>query len=241
MAELDHDHSPEAIQERLAGQPVHSYLRDWVYGGIDGTVTTFAVVAGVLGAALPDRVVLILGVANLLADGFSMAASNYLGTIAERDEFEQIEATEHRHIDMHPEGEREEIRQIFRDKGLRGDLLEQVVKEIARNRPHWVRTMLTDEYGLPRAVRSARLAAATTFSAFFVCGAVPLLPFALQLAEPFGLATVLTGVVFVAIGSLKARWSVRPWWRSGLETLAIGAIAAGLAYAVGALLGWMGR
>ena len=72
----DHDHHPEAIRERLAIPPSVSYLRDWVYGGIDGSVTTFAIVSGVVGASLAPSVVLILGAANLFADGFSMAASN---------------------------------------------------------------------------------------------------------------------------------------------------------------------
>ena len=74
---LEHEHTPTAIRERLAAGPRNSYLRDWVYGGIDGSVTTFAVVTGVVGASLSPTVVLILGVANLLGDGFSMAASNY--------------------------------------------------------------------------------------------------------------------------------------------------------------------
>jgi VIT family len=83
---MEHEHSPEAIRARLATEPRHTYLRDWVYGGIDGAVTTFAVVSGVIGAELAPGIVLILGVANLIADGFSMAASNYAGTRTERDE-----------------------------------------------------------------------------------------------------------------------------------------------------------
>lgn len=80
---LEHEHTLEAIRTRLARRAPHSYLRDFVYGGIDGAVTTFAVVSGVAGAELGTRVVLILSVANLIADGFSMAASNYSGTRAE--------------------------------------------------------------------------------------------------------------------------------------------------------------
>src|SRR5256885_14766091 len=80
---LEHDHSPEAIRKRLADGPRHNYLRDWIYGGIDGSVTTFAVVTGVTGSGLSTLVILIMGFANLVADGFSMAASNYLGTKAE--------------------------------------------------------------------------------------------------------------------------------------------------------------
>ena len=86
-AEIVHDHSTEAIRERLESGNEASYLRDWIYGGIDGAVTTFAIVSGVIGADLSTKVILILGAANIVADGFSMAASNYTGTKAENEEF----------------------------------------------------------------------------------------------------------------------------------------------------------
>ena len=118
---LEHEPTLEAIRERLARSLSHSYLRDWVYGGIGGAVTTFAVVSGVTGAELGARVILILGAANLIADGFSMAASNYAGTTSERQQLEQAAAIERRHIEQEPEGERTEVREIFRRKGLEGD------------------------------------------------------------------------------------------------------------------------
>ena len=77
MVKLEHAHTVEAISARLAKDPKVSYLRDWIYGGIDGAVTTFAIVAGVVGANLSSSVIIVLGLANLLADGFSMAAGNY--------------------------------------------------------------------------------------------------------------------------------------------------------------------
>ena len=167
---MEHEHSPAAIQARLLAGPRHNYLRDWVYGGIDGSVTTFAVVAGVVGAHLSTGVILILGAANLLADGFSMAASNYLATKAERDDAEHLEAIEQRHVEADPEGEREEVRQIFGAKGLRGEELERVVELVTSDRALWVRTMLTEEYGLPWEVRSPWRAGLSTFSAFLFCG-----------------------------------------------------------------------
>lgn len=233
---LEHDHSPEAIRERLSSAPPQSYLRDWVYGGIDGAVTTFAIVTGVAGARLSPRIVLILGLANLLADGFSMAAANFLGTRSERDQLARLEAIEQRHIDEIPEGEREEVRQIFGAKGLDGETLERVVEAITADRTRWVRTMLREEYGMPEAVRSPTRAAASTFVAFLLCGAVPLLPYLLGLTNAFGTAAAATGLVFFGIGSLKSRWSTRTWWSSGLETLAVGTAAAAVAYAVGRLL-----
>jgi len=79
---MEHEHTVDAIRERLAAGPHQNYLRDWIYGGIDGLVTTFAVVSGVVGAGFSPWVILVMGFANLFADGFSMAASNFLGTKA---------------------------------------------------------------------------------------------------------------------------------------------------------------
>jgi VIT1/CCC1 family predicted Fe2+/Mn2+ transporter len=129
-AELEHSHTNEAIRARLTRDPSINYLRDWIYGGIDGVVTTFAVVAGVVGADLPAAVVLVLGLANLVADGFAMAAGNYTGTQAERDDYDRLLAVERRHIATIPDGEREEIRQIFAGKGFSGDELERIVAVI---------------------------------------------------------------------------------------------------------------
>jgi VIT1/CCC1 family predicted Fe2+/Mn2+ transporter len=205
-----------------------------VYGGIDGAVTTFAVVSGVVGAQLSPRVILILGAANLVADGLSMAAGNYLATRAEHEEFRFAEAVERRHIETVPEGEREEVRAIFRRRGFEGELLERVTEAITADRDRWIQMMLRDEYGLPAAVRSPWRAAGSTFSAFLLCGLVPMAPFALGLAEAAWIAAVAAGLVFATIGAMKSQWSVSSWWRSALETLAVGSAAAAVAYGVGA-------
>jgi VIT1/CCC1 family predicted Fe2+/Mn2+ transporter len=233
---MEHEHSAEAIKQRLALGPHHNYLRDWIYGGIDGSVTTFAVVSGVSGARLSPWIILVMGFANLFADGFSMAASNFLGTRAEHEDLERLEAVENRHIDLEPAGEREEVRQIFEQKGFAGDDLTRIVDLVTADRKRWVQTMLTEEYGLPYAVRSAWIAALSTFSSFLVCGVVPLLPFLFKLPNAFTLSLAMTGAVFFVIGSVKSKWSTASWLRSGLLTLGVGAIAAGLAYGVGVAL-----
>jgi vacuolar iron transporter family protein len=233
---MEHEHTYEAIRQRLAAGQPHSYVRDWIYGGIDGTVTTFALVAGVIGARLSPRVILILGGANLFADGFAMAAGNYLATRAEHEEFQYTEAVERRHIEVDPDGEREEVREILRRVGIFDELLDRVVATITADHDRWVRMMLRDEYGLPAAVRSPWWAAGSTFSAFLVCGLVPLVPFVAGWKNPFGVASTATGLVFVLIGALKSRWSIRPWWYSGLGTLAVGGGAAAVAYVIGSWL-----
>ena len=233
---LEHGHHPGEIARRLEKGPKVSYLRDWVYGGIDGTVTTFAIMAGVVGASLSAGVVIILGVANLLADGFSMAAANYTGTRAEHDEYEQLRRMEERHVDLAPEGEREEVRQIFEAKGFKGEALETAVEVITARRERWIDTMMAEEHGMPAVIRSPLKAAMMTFIAFVLCGAVPLMPYALMLPNPVLPSVIMTGLTFFGIGSLRSYWSPTPWWRAGLETFVIGMAAAGVAYVVGALL-----
>ncbi|MGD9563286.1 MAG: VIT1/CCC1 transporter family protein [Pyrinomonadaceae bacterium] len=232
---LEHEHTKQAIAERLAAGEKHSYLRDFVYGGIDGAVTTFAIAAGSIGADLSPKIVLVLGFANLAADGFSMAASNFLGTKAETDELSRVREIERRHIEVDPAGEREEVRQIYAAKGFDGPELERVVELVTADTDRWIETMRAEEYGLPRSVRPPLKAATATFAAFVVCGLVPLLPFLFALEHTFFLASILTGIVFLAVGSVKAKWSTTAWWRSGIESLAIGGIAAILAYTVGIL------
>ena len=228
---LEHSHTKEAIRTRLARDPGISYLRDWIYGGIDGVVTTFAVVASVVGADLSSRVVLVLGLANLVADGFAMAAGNYTGTQAERDDYNRLLAVERKHIAVVPDGEREEIRQIFAGKGFSGDNLERIVGVITADESRWAKTMVVEEYGLAPTPKAPALAALSTFAAFMICGLVPLVTY----LGAGGLVScvVATGVVFFAIGAIKSRWSLTAWWRSGLGTFSIGMFAAALAFWVG--------
>ncbi len=236
------EHTPHAVRKRLADGPRHSYLRDFIYGAIDGAVTTFAVVAGVVGAQLAPGIIVILGAANILADGFSMAVSNFLGTRAEEELREKMRRIEREHIAHYPAGEREEIRQIFAAKGFTGEDLERAVKTITSDVDRWVDTMLTDELGVALQGPNPYRAAWSTFIAFVVIGSLPLLVFIYEVAfdvvipAAFAWSSLMTGVAFFIIGAIKSRFIGHKWWTSGLETLGIGAIAAGLAFAVGVLL-----
>lgn len=234
----EHGHSKEEIARRLAtgGTNGSGRLRDAVYGAMDGAVTTFAIASGVEGAGMAPSVVIVLGIANVLADGFSMAAANYLGTKADRDERRRLTAVEQRHIRDFPEGEREELRQILQHLGVSGAALESAVRSVSARPEKWIQLMLTGEYGLAPAEPDPAAAALTTFVAFMLAGSVPLLPFLLPIADPFPVAAAATGAVFFAIGASKSRWSLARWYASGLETLLIGSGAAALAYLAGSLL-----
>ena len=235
-------HTPDAIQERLKTKPAHNYLRDFIYGAIDGAVTTFAVVSGVAGAQLSTGIVIILGVANLIADGFSMAISNYLGTRTEKQLLERARKREERHIDNIPDGEVEEVRQIYAAKGFKGDALDKAVEVITSDKKLWVNTMLTEEWGLPLEARSPYLAGLVTFIAFVIVGVLPLLAFIYHMIDPsaisnpFFISAAVTGIAFFIVGALKSRYVEHPWYIGGLETFIVGSCAAALAYGIGALL-----
>lgn len=231
----EHGHQLSEIRKRLAEPKKRGFLPDAVYGGIDGAVTTFAIVAGVAGAGLSSTVIIALGVANILADGFSMAAGNYSATKSELDDVVRLRAVEERHIREEPEGERLELKEILRGKGLSGRLLDEATDAIAMNRQSWIDMMLVEEYGVSLAPPHPMRSALTTFGAFLLAGIVPLLPFILAMEQPFMIAIIATGVVFFLIGTLKSHWSLTSWWRSGSETLLIGGAAALIAYGAGSL------
>ncbi|CAM4324839.1 VIT1/CCC1 transporter family protein [Vreelandella rituensis] len=232
------DHQPTAVRDRLATPVRASTLPDAVLGGIDGCVTTFAVVSGAFGAGFSPQVALVLGFANLLADGFSMAVSNYEAGQAQLAQIASAERTERQHISLVPEGEREEIRQLFRAKGFEGKQLEQVVEVLCRDPDVWVTTMLHEEYGLSAAGLNPLRAALATFAAFLAVGILPLIPYALPglgITTQFLTSLGLAGGVFLGIGMLKSAVYGLPAWRSGLRTLFMGTAAAGLAFATGYL------
>jgi len=185
---LEHSHEPEAIRERLSQDHTPSYLRDAILGGIDGCVTTVAVIASVAGAGLPGMVAFVLGIASLIADAFSMGVSNYQAVKSDDDARDRLRDQEARHIELDPGGEREEIRQIFKQKGFEGEALENIVETISANERLWINTMIQEEFGHPLSGPSPWKAALATFGVFIGVG---LIPFAVSGALPRRRADVL--------------------------------------------------
>jgi VIT1/CCC1 family predicted Fe2+/Mn2+ transporter len=161
-----------------------------------------------------------------------------LSVKSERQQVERVRRDEEEHIVHVPEGEREEIRQIFSTKGFHGDVLESIVEVISRNRRLWVDTMLTEEHGLQLAGRRPLRAGLSTFTAFVAVGLMPLLPFLTGATNvgAFRASAFTTAVAFFAVGTVKGWVLRRSMLASGLETLLIGSVAAALAYAAGYLI-----
>ncbi|WPP50175.1 VIT1/CCC1 transporter family protein [Catalinimonas niigatensis] len=218
------------------------YMGEFVYGGIDGSVTTFAVVAGAAGADLSASIVLILGFANLIADGFSMSVGAYLSTKTERDNYEKHKNIEYWEVENLPEREVEEVREIYQAKGFEGELLEQVVAKITENKDRWVDVMMKEELEMTPESKSPLAIGMVTFLSFIAIGLIPLLIYVysyiagIETENTFTIASVLTSLAFIGIGWLKSYVTQTNQLRSILETLSLGASAAILAYFVGDFL-----
>lgn len=220
---------------------IKKYLSEIVYGGIDGSVTTFAVVAGAAGAQLDSSVIIILGFANLFADGFSMSVGSYLSNKSDLHNYELNKQKEYLEVHYNPEEGREEIRGIYEKKGFEGELLEQIVLKITSNKDVWVDTMMKEELELAPLTKSPLSMALATFGSFILLGFIPLLVYVLDYinALPINLffwSCGLTALVFIAIGALKSLVNERSVIRGIAETLLLGVLAATVAYFVGALL-----
>lgn len=231
----DHDHREQIQHGEI---PYQEYLGEFVYGGIDGAVTTFAVVAGAVGADLSISVILILGFANLLADGFSMSVGAYLSTKSEIDTFEKHKKIEEAEVEEVPEIEREEIREIYRNKGFEGELLDRVVEVITSDKDRWVDTMMKEELEMVRESKSPFKVGLVTYISFVVVGLIPLLAY--LFGDPseadnsmFWISCSMTSIAFAIVGWLKAYVTQTHRLRAIAETLFLGASAAAVAFFVG--------
>lgn len=235
----------QEIEQHSNGKGLASrdYIGEFVYGGIDGAITTFAVVAGAEGAGLGISVVVILGLANLIADGFSMSVGNFFSTKAELDNFEKHRRVEYWEIEHLRDKEVQEIRDIYAAKGFQGELLEQVVGVITADKEVWVDTMMKEELEMVKGNKTPYKTAGATFLSFIVVGAVPLLSYVFigndllgKDADLFLYSCLLTAVALAVVGSLKSIVTEKNVLIGILETLLLGGIAAFLAYFVGDLL-----
>ncbi len=226
-------------QSEPHGSKLGEYIHDIVYGANDGIITTFAVVSGVAGAHLSPTVVIILGYANVLADGLSMGLGNYLSIKSKEDNYNRLLKEELKEIDEIPHIEREEIREIYEAKGFAGPELDLVVERITSNRKVWADTMMREEHGLsPEDVEFPALHGFMTFISFLIFGSIPITPYVLPIddASRFPAAVVATGIALLVVGFFRSWVTRERMYKGPLEILVIGMTCAAASYAVGMFL-----
>ena len=218
------------------------YIKSTIYGGLDGIITTFAVVAGVAGASLSSGIVLILGLANLLADGLSMAIGDYLSTQAELEYAESNKEKERESIRIKPDSVQEEIERHYLDKGIGRDDARLLSNTLARYDDVWLDTVMLEKYGVVEERESPIMNAIVTFVSFCIFGFMPLVAYVIAVfipvisAHSFMIACSLTGLTLFLLGIQKVRFTKTFWLKAGLEMTLIGGVAALVAYGIGVLL-----
>jgi len=228
---------PGPIAEQRAGGRSGA-LRAAIFGVNDGLVSNLSLIFGVAGAGVDNDVVIVAGVAGLLAGAFSMAAGEYISVRVQREVYERLIHLEAHEIGSDPEAERQELAEIYVQKGLPSDLADRLATELMRDPEMALETHAREELGLDKEGLGSPLAAAGSSFVTFSLGAfVPLLPFLVSSGNPAVMASaILSGLALFGVGATISYLTGRPWLLSGLRMLAVGGAAAAVTYLVGKLL-----
>ncbi len=218
-------------------------LRDIILGGQDGLVNVLGLVLGVAAATAQLRIILAAALAATFSESIAMGGVAYTSALADRDYYLAQLAKEQREIEEVPDVEIEEVRAIFRAKGIHAELLERVVKEITADKKVWVDVMMRDELHLAPVSEKGvvRRAFVTGFSTL-IGSLIPLIPFlfvplfGISVTAATIMAVPLCAAVLFAVGAYKALTLVGDWRISGLQMLVIGMVSAAAGYGIGRLL-----
>lgn len=213
------------------------WLRAAVFGAMDGLVTNIALVAGVSGGGAGRQIIILTGMAGLVAGAFSMALGEFASVDTQNDAVANEVEVERREIARHPRAEEAELADMYEEMGLNRGTAETVAREVHADPNLAVRIHITQELGVdPDDQPSPWTAAASSFVCFALGGIVPLIPFLLG-SSSLALGLLVGAVGLFVVGALTSRFTTRSWWLSGLRQLGFGAIAAAATYVVGALIG----
>jgi len=218
---------------------IGEFLKDAVYAANDGIITTFAVVAGVVGASLDPIIIVVLGFANLFADGLSMAGGNYLGTKSEKDLYTK-ERNRHEKVLRGNKGAyRIHVIKFLKNKGYSQEGAGDIADRILDNNRFALDFVMHEELGLveqkdTQAIRGA----AVTLVSFMAAGLIPIIPFIFlgSSENAFLFASIFTGMALFGVGAARSIYTERSWILAGLEMFLIGGIAATAAYGIGFLI-----
>ena len=238
---MTHPPGPDEFAEH-SGDHTHAdvsggALRAAVFGAMDGLVTTIALVAGVGGGGADRSVILLSGLAGVVAGAFSMALGEFASVDTQNDAVRHEVSVERAEILRHPNAEQAELVARYEALGLTPATAAAMAREIHADPELAVRIHITDELGVdPTDSPSPWVAAISSFVCFAIGGLIPLASYLFG-SSSLVLSLVIGGVGLVVAGALTSRFTTRPWWWSGLRQLFFGAIAAGATFVVGSLIG----
>ncbi len=232
---------PESIlnSDRFHRSGNSGTLRAAIFGVNDGLISNFSLMMGVSAANVEPRILLLTGIAGLLAGAFSMGAGEYVSVRSQRELYEEQIALEQQELEMSPAEEKEELSLIYQAKGIPQQQAEELADRILSNPETAIDTLAREELGLdPKSLGSPWSVAISSFVAFAFGAAIPVLPFLLfSGSTAFAASAGICGLALFAVGALISVFTGKTMIYSGLRMLGIGAMAAGITYAIGRLLG----
>ena len=211
-------------------------LRAGVFGVNDGLVSNTCLVMGVAGAAAEPSVLVLTGVAGLLAGAFSMAAGEFISMLSQKEMFEHQIAQERDELERYPKEEAEELALIYAARGLPLAQARDVAAKMIAHPEKALDTLAREELGLnPDDLGSPIGAAVSSFIAFSIGASLPLIPFLLGLKPGIAIAATISGAALFVVGAMLSLFSGRSALLGGLRMLAIGSAAAAATYFIGSL------
>ena len=213
-------------------------IREVIFGVNDGLITTLGFVAGVTGSIMDRRIIILAAVAEMVAGAISMTTGAYISSKSQREFFQKEIAREKWEIEVDPEHEKSEIREIYSKRGFTDEEIDILIRRITSDKEQWLRFMLREELGLGDEAFENPIKIGLTMGVSFLIGSiVPLLPYFFFNAHAALIVATAAGVVFLfALGAFKTRITKLSWFRSGMEMLLIGTGSAIVGYLLGLVI-----
>lgn len=214
------------------------YIRQLVFGFEDALVSTLGAITGIAGGSHDNFVVVLAGLVIIFVESLSMGVGAYISSKSEREVIEATLEKEKKLIAKDPEGEKREIRDYLKGRGLSAEEIEAVVKKLSSNRKMLLEEMMLHEYGMVSEPRNRSVRRGLVmWGSYFVGGFFPVLPYLfLPINTALYISIIITLLILFAFGALKTRFTGRSWWKSGVEMMLLSISAAAVGYAVGRLV-----
>lgn len=233
--------SPDQLADHVASHRHRDISGGWLraatFGAMDGMVTNIALIAGVGGGGGGRQLIVLTGMAGLVAGAFSMALGEFASVGTQNEAVEAEVEVEKRELKRHPRAEKAELIAAYRKLGLSAGTARRVADEIHAKPDLALRAHISQELGVSIDEQpSPWIAAISSFLCFALGGIIPLIPF-LAGASALWMGLLVGAVGLFTLGAIASRFTIRTWWGGGLRQLAFGVIAAGATYLVGMAIG----
>lgn len=213
------------------------YLREFIFGLNDGLVSTLSILAGLSGAVVQNKVIILAGLAEIISGSISMGLGAYISTKSQNDYIKSKIKIEKEHVKDIPNLGIQEIEEIYRKKGFNEKEINLIVNKIIKHKATWLDTLIHEKIGIDDNFDDPKKLGLLNGAAFVVGGLFPIFPFFfIKISEPLIVGTILALIILFIIGIIKSKFTGRNWLIGALELSLVCLLAATLSYFAGKLI-----